>query len=208
MFFGSKKRAAPIENPVPPPIFNSKNGKPPAAPSSTPEAPLPARSTAGPDAAKPQSPEETRRASAAARQATAFAQIVALLMRSPAHKHHTLADLEWLVFPPLLSGQFAVAEARNKDGQAVGPAAALLWASVSPEVDRRLSANLNAPIRLSASEWKSGDILWLVDAVGDARVVEAILKGLSEKTFKGRAVKMRSRGKDNKVTVTTIGQNA
>jgi hypothetical protein len=34
-------------------------------------------------------------------------------------------------------------------------------------VDKRLSENLTAPIRLRPDEWKSGDILWLVDAIGD-----------------------------------------
>ena len=44
----------------------------------------------------------------------AFGEIVSLLMRDPASKHHSLADLEWLVVPPLLAGQFSLAEAQSK----------------------------------------------------------------------------------------------
>jgi hemolysin-activating ACP:hemolysin acyltransferase len=41
----------------------------------------------------------------------AFARVVSVLMRSPYYKHFALADLEWLVVPPLFSGQFAVLDA-------------------------------------------------------------------------------------------------
>ena len=102
MFFGSKKRAVKAEDPVAPPIFN---GKPPTAASAASQIAVPPAGA---------SMEQKAQPAAVARQATAFAQIVALLMRSPAHKHHTIADLEWLVFAPLLSGQFDVAEARNQ----------------------------------------------------------------------------------------------
>src|SRR5262249_50333136 len=108
-------------------------------------------------------PNDKARNTAALRLAVAFSQIVALLMPSPRHKHFSLADLEWLVVPALTSGQYAVAEAKIKDRLSV-PAAAVLWASVSPEVDKRLSEALNSPIRLQPAEWKSGDILWLVEA--------------------------------------------
>ena len=37
-----------------------------------------------------------------------FAKIVSLLMRSPGHRGATLADLDWLVVPPLMAGQFAI----------------------------------------------------------------------------------------------------
>ena len=76
------------------------------------------------------------------------------------------------------------------------PVALALWASVSPEVDKRLSESLNAPIRLRPDEWKSGKTLWLVEVVGDPRVVPSLLKELNEKTFKDRQVKMRVRGED------------
>ena len=119
----------------------------------------------------PMSEEARRRATAALQLSAAFTQIVTVLMRSPQHKHLALADLEWLVLPALTTGQFAVANVQAKEGGASVPAALVLWASVSPEVDQKLSSNLTAPMRLRPDEWKSGEILWLIEAVGDGRVM-------------------------------------
>ena len=58
-----------------------------------------------------------------AKDTLAFAQTVALLMHSPHYKHYTLADLEWLVIPPLVTGQFSVAEAKLKDSGVPVPVA-------------------------------------------------------------------------------------
>jgi cytolysin-activating lysine-acyltransferase len=138
------------------------------------------------------------------RHSLAFAQIVSLLMRSAQHKRYPIGALEWLVVPPLLTGQFSIAEAKSKQSGASAPVAVALWARVSPEVDKKLSENLDKPMQLRPREWRSGDILWLVDAVGDARVLPPLLKRLGETTFKGREVKVRSRGADGKVTVTTL----
>jgi hemolysin-activating ACP:hemolysin acyltransferase len=152
-----------------------------------------------------QSADETqRRAAAAIRHSVAFAQMVSLLMRSPHYRHYALADLEWLVLPPLISGQFSIAEARaNSDGPAV-PVAMALWASVSVEVDQKLSQMLEAPVRLRPDEWRSGDTLWLIDAVGDARVIPQLLKQLGQTAFKGREVKVRRRGPDGKMAVALL----
>lgn len=154
--------------------------------------------------AQPSAEEVQRRAISVIRQSLAFTQIIAVLMRSPHYKHYTLADLEWLVLPPLLTGQMSVAEASaQKDGPRF-PIAVALWASVSAEVDKRLSENLQVPIRLRPDEWRSGDILWLIDAVGDARFVPQFVKQLDETVFKGRDVKMRARREDGTAVVNRI----
>ena len=119
----------------------------------------PAANGATTDVGTTLSPEEAqRRAAATMRLSQRFAQVVTVLMRSPLHKHFSLADLEWLVVPPLLTGQCCVAEAKAPDGSGT-PIAVVLWASVSPEVDKRLSENLNTSVRLRPNEWKSGDTL-------------------------------------------------
>jgi cytolysin-activating lysine-acyltransferase len=145
-----------------------------------------------------------QRAAIAVRHSLAFAQIVSLLMRSAQHKRYPIGALEWLVIPPLLTGQFSIAEARSKQSGASAPVAVALWAKVSPEVDKRLSEDLDKPMLLRPREWRSGDILWLVEVIGDARVLPQLLTRLSESTFKGREVKVRRRGTDGKVTVTTL----
>jgi hypothetical protein len=67
-----------------------------------------------------------------------------------------------------------------------------------------LTENLNTPIRLRPDEWRSGDILWLIDAVGDRRVVPGLLKQLADNTLKGREIKVRGRGEGGKVEVKNL----
>jgi len=120
-----------------------------------------------------------------------FARITSVLMRSPHYKHYTLADLEWLVVPPTLFGQCVIMDA-NSNGRST-PVAAALWAFVSEDVDKKISESQTVPIKLRPDEWRSGDILWLVDAVGDNRVLPTFLKHLRENVFNGQKVKMRTR---------------
>lgn len=41
----------------------------------------------------------------------AFVRIVGILMRTPPYKHFTLVDLEWMIVPSVLLGQFAMVDA-------------------------------------------------------------------------------------------------
>jgi hemolysin-activating ACP:hemolysin acyltransferase len=133
----------------------------------------------------------------------ALGQIVAVLMQSPQHKHYSLADLEWLVLPAVLGGQFRIAQAQQSG--AAAPVGVALWATVSAEVDRRLS-DLSVPGRLRPDEWRSGDIPWLMELVCDARVQPALLKDVGETGFKGRPIKMRVRAADGKTQIGTFSR--
>lgn len=218
MFFGSKKngatdKAAPTTKPVAETSSEPVRQKATIPDVRTSQSPLaagqsnassgPRVASAGAGQMKP-SEQARRRAVVGLRRSVAFAQIVTVLIRSPQHKHLALADLEWLVFPPLSTGQFAVANVQAEKGGAGLPAAVALWASVSAEVDRKLAENLTAPMRLRPDEWKSGEILWLIEAIGEPRVTAGLLKELSDKTFKNRPVRMRVRGKDGKPAVRTL----
>ena len=141
-----------------------------------------------------------KRAAAAKRVAASFGEIVTLLMRSRVHKHLTLTDLEWLVVPALTTGQLAIADAQSKDTGHVTPAAAVLWALVSPEVDRRLFKQ-GDQVQLKAKEWQSGDIPWIMMALGDRTITGNLLKRVTKTIFKGRSPKMRTRGPDGKIVV-------
>ena len=48
--------------------------------------------------------------------------ICVVMSRSPAHKHYSIADIEWKVLPAVLSGQFYVAEAEHKEHGLRAPA--------------------------------------------------------------------------------------
>lgn len=122
----------------------------------------------------------------------ALAQIVRLMLQSPNHRHFSLSDLEWMVLPALSTGQLAMAEAKPDQSGLREPLAVLFWASVSPEIDQRLSSNLEAPIRLRPDEWRSGDILWITDMIGDMRTGHALVKSVLDSILAGRTVKVRS----------------
>jgi hemolysin-activating ACP:hemolysin acyltransferase len=123
--------------------------------------------------------------------AAAFAKIVSLIMHSPAHGHLHVSDVRWLVVPALLVDQFAILEGVREGAVLPSPFAVALWARVSPEVDRRLSEEKSLPLKLAADEWQSGDIFWIVDAVGDPRIVPAFLEELVATKFPGQYPKMR-----------------
>ena len=89
--------------------------------------------------------------------AQSFAHIVAVLMRDPNFRKMRLADLEWLVLPPVMAGQFKLAQmpsplaqVKGKEGGVLVPVAVALWARVSAAIDKELSENLDKPMRLGA----------------------------------------------------------
>lgn len=153
-------------------------------------------------------PDEIKKRGIAAKHvAASFGEIVTLMMRSPADKSITLNDLEWMIVPALQCGQFAVAEAQSKETGAVMPVGAVLWAFVSPDVDQRLSNALDQPARLQAVEWRSGDIPWIVMAIGEPKLLGGLLQQLSKTVFARQAPKMRARGADGKITVGRLELN-
>lgn len=129
-------------------------------------------------------PEEARKRLIQSKMVGAsFGGVVAVLMRSPEFRNVFLADLEWLVLPALAHRQFALAEGQDKRTGAVAPVAVVLWAMVSPEVDQRISAKLDGPIRLAPNEWRSGDIPWIVASVGSREALASLLRNLAQTKF-------------------------
>ena len=146
--------------------------------------------------------------------AQSFAQIVAVLMRDPNFRNMRLADLEWLVLPPVMAGQYRLAQApsqiggtKGQEGGVLVPVAVALWARVSASIDKGLSENLDKQVRLRAGDWASGDNLWLMAVAGDRRAVPRFLEQLAETEFKGQQVKLRTRGADGKVVVKRLGRS-
>ena len=136
------------------------------------------------------------RGEAAQRSMAAFGGIVTVMMQSPAFQHRSLSDLKDMVMPAVVTGQFWLAHARHKDSGEIRPIGAVLWASVSDEVDQRLTADPNVAIRLQLDEWRSGANLWIVEGIGERTIVANLIRGLRQKDWQGQAVKIKVRGQD------------
>jgi len=180
-----------------------------AAPPSAPEprAPEPqSREVPAREAATPALDEQVlkRKAAEAKQMLLGFGEVVSVLMKSPQFKALSLAQIEELVVPAVVTGQFIVAEAQSRSNGLVSPVATALWAVVSKEVDERLSNDLATPVRLAPSEWRSGDIPWLIVVAGDKRVVHPMLRNVQTTLLKGRALKTRIRDADGRVAAGPI----
>lgn len=137
--------------------------------------------------------------------AAAFGEIVSLLMASPAHRETKVGDLARFVSPAIATRQYVVAKAQRKNlSSAPLPVGAAFWASVSAEVDARLRAAQNAPVSLALEEWKSGDVLWLVDLVAVDAVRAAMLRDLDRRVGAGRPIYVKTRDAAGVFRVETV----
>ena len=129
-------------------------------------------------------PSEARHA----RMSQSFSQVVAVLMRDANFRNLRLADLEWLVLPAIMSGQFSLAHAlaqpgaaKSEDGGTLVPVAVAMWARVSPAIDKALSESLDKPVRLKAGDWTSGDNVWPMAVAGDQRTMPLFSSNLGNR---------------------------
>lgn len=132
-----------------------------------------------------------------------YGAIVSVLARSTPYQSLALSELRYLALPPMATGQFLLADGlidQSRPDGPFGPVAVVTWALVSPEVDRALLENPNAPFRLFIPDYKSGDIPWIIEAAGRKPVVDKLITQLLEREFKGRPVKVRVRAADGSVT--------
>lgn len=193
--------AVPLVEPTMP-----RNGKPEARPDARPVGSVPGGEAPQPGSLPPE--EAQRRADYSHRVMQAFGAIVAVYMRSKSHREMRLADIESVVGPAVTTGQFSLAEATHKKNGLVSPVAIVLWASVSDAINRELSANPAQPPKLAVADWKSGDHIWIIEAIGEQRMLGAMLKQLQASAWKDRSVKMRAREDDGRVAVRSLGPKA
>lgn len=134
----------------------------------------------------------------------AFGDIVGILMRAPKHKNLRLETLGVFVLPALVHNQYLIARIRQEANG--GPAAAglALWACVSDEIDQKLRAGPEKPMRLKYNEWKSGPNLWLVDLVAPSPLAGSILKDLHERVAKGKPMSAQILSDGGAARITTI----
>lgn len=160
-------------------------------------------------ASKPKATTRPREARQA-RMAESFSQVVAVLMRDTNFRNLKIGDLEWLVLPPIMAGQFRLghaarpADERAREGGVSIPVALVLWARVSAQIDKTFSEELDKPMQLRPNQWASGDHIWIMATAGDRRVLPHFLKELARTVFKGQTVKMRTRSGEGKVVVKRL----
>jgi cytolysin-activating lysine-acyltransferase len=103
-------------------------------------------------------------------------EITFMLSTSPAHRLMFLADLNWLVVPPVRLNQFRLV---RKAGRAI---AYVSWALVNEEVEQRLTAGAK---RLKPDEWQCGDTPFIIDLVAPLGNGDEIIEGLKKSVFEG-----------------------
>jgi len=142
-------------------------------------------------------------------------EIVWLMSQSPAHKHLSLGDLEWMLMPPIVLGQYKLFR------QGDTPVGAALWGYLSEEAEQRLvSAG-----RLAPQDWgnnaqmdaekglipQEGGTLWLVEMITpfhneqnkhrEQMVADLMQTALKGKKFKTVSINAQSGAKE----VITLG---
>lgn len=148
------------------------------------------------------SPEVLKQMEKAAEQRAAiYGRILALLSISPRHNKLTLRELNVILTPAVALGQFAVISAPVQQGGPSTIAAVVWWALVTPEVDKRLTESSSEFLHVENNEWKAGDQPWIIEAVGDQRVVGELLRKLAERTFKTKPAKLRALLPDGRIAV-------
>ena len=110
-----------------------------------------------------------------------------LYARDPARKYMFLADIEVTLLPPILLDQCRLF---SKDGI---PFAFFTWARVSDGVDWRMRGGV---LRIAPHEWKSGEHIWLMDAVAPFGGAEPLFEQLRREALAGK--KIRSLAPDPK----------
>lgn len=119
---------------------------------------------------------------------TSFAQVVLTLMATARYRHCALHELQHLALDPLLHNRIAIAQARSAEGAAPSPRDAVagiaIWAKVSPQVDQKIRDQIKAgvfPVRLSAQDWSSGDIAWVLDVIApNAELTTAVMSNMKQ----------------------------
>lgn len=126
--------------------------------------------------------------------------IVRLMSHSKGHRFYSLVDLEWVVMPSQLLGQYRI----FRDGKR--PVGVALWAYLSEDSEQKLEQGSG---RLRPEEWSTGSKLdpqkgmvpgeggtfWLVDlicpfATAENKLVDKCLNDLMNTVFKDKAVKL------------------
>ena len=107
--------------------------------------------------------------------------VAVLMIDSPMHQHFFLADMKWLVIPPIHLRQFRIFRRDNH------PFAYVSWAMLSEEAGERLKQGNH---RLRPDEWRSGNQAWIIDMIAPFGGHEEVLKDLKRNVFQDTKVRV------------------
>ncbi len=111
----------------------------------------------------------------------AMGPVVMLYMQSAHRRFHFISDLEWLLMPPLVTGQCKLYMKKEY------PISFISWAFISEEVEQRLLQNGG---KLRPEDWTSGDRLWVIDIVAPFGGVENMLNDIRKNEFPEKNVRL------------------
>ena len=102
-----------------------------------------------------------------------------LYARDPARKFSFMADIDWMLLPPVVLDQCRL---YAKEGV---PFAYISWAFVNDQIHARL---LTGEVKIAPHEWNSGEHLWLIDVVTPFGQRDETLEEVRKAIFPTRAV--------------------
>lgn len=138
----------------------------PAAPTAAPAQPAPAAATASPSVQPDTDPTRT------------FAALMRVALLAPQTQRLSVEQLRMIIEPAIATGQFVVAAS----GEA---SAAVMWATVSHEIDKRARTELDKPFEIAPNEWRSGPHPWLVAVMGDTTTARSLIDMVGRGPLKG-----------------------
>lgn len=122
-------------------------------------------------------------------------EITWVLSQHRSHRYMFLADLEWLVMPPVLAGQYRIFRTEE------GPIGVALWAYLSDKAEKRISEGLG---RVAPAEWRSGANLWIIDLIAPFGGDDKMINELKKSVFKGQSFKYPKVTPDGQRTIVEV----
>lgn len=104
----------------------------------------------------------------------AIGPVVMLYLQSSHRRFQFISDLEWLLLPPLVSGQCKLYMKKEY------PVSYISWAFLNEEAENHLLKNGG---KLRPEDWKSGNRLWIVDMVAPFGGIENMLNDIRRNEF-------------------------
>lgn len=122
-----------------------------------------------------------------------------LYSQTKTHKYFTFGDVEARILAPLMIKQCKLYVQSNSGGL---PTGFISWARLSEEVEQKYIHTQ----RLSPSDWKSGDRLWMIDVLAPFGGQEAIFREACDSLLKGEEIHLLFPTGDNSFKKTTVNE--